>query len=111
LHSLEARGLLQNASDVGAWLRGRLASVPGVVDVRGEGLLIGFDLSEDLAASAVQAALDAGFIINAPGPRTLRLAPPLILTRGQAAGFLEALPGILAAARQAAESSEAKVEQ
>lgn len=119
LHSLEARGLLQNASDVGAWLREGLASTPGVVQVRGEGLLIGFDLSEDLGAgipggiapAAVQAGLDAGFIINAPGPNTLRLAPPLILTRGQAASFLDALPGILAAAVQAAESSEAKVEK
>lgn len=106
LHSLEARGLLQNASDVGAWLRGQLAATAGVVQVRGEGLLIGFDLAEDIAPGAVQAALEAGFIINAPGPRTLRLAPPLILTRGQAGSFLEALPGILAAARQAAAAEQ-----
>ena len=36
----------------------------------------------------VTAALDAGFIINSPGPRTIRLAPPLILTTDQADRFL-----------------------
>ncbi|NKX56130.1 acetylornithine transaminase [Arthrobacter mobilis] len=106
LHSLEARGLLQHAADVGAWLRGRLASVPGVVEVRGEGLLIGFDLDADfpagIAPQVVQAALEAGFIINAPGPRTLRLAPPLILTRDQAARFLDALPALITTAAAAA---------
>jgi acetylornithine aminotransferase len=115
LHSLEARNLLRNAADVGAWLREGLAAVEPVAQVRGEGLLIGFDLAEDLPADiaprAVEAALEAGFIINAPGPRTLRLAPPLILTRSQAASFLEALPAILAAAKQAADSSNAKAKQ
>lgn len=45
----------------------------------------------------VTAALDAGFIINSPGPRTIRLAPPLILTTEQADRFLAALPGIIRA--------------
>nr|WP_323961968.1 acetylornithine transaminase [Arthrobacter sp. JZ12] len=99
LHALEAGSVLQNANDVGAFLRSSLAAVPGVVEVRGEGLLIGFDLDGDFAVAAVQEALAQGFIINAPTPSTLRLAPPLILTRTEAQGFLDALPGILSAAR------------
>ena len=46
----------------------------------------------------VKAALDAGFIINAPGPRTLRLAPPLIVTTEQLDTFVAALPALYAAA-------------
>ena len=101
LHVIESTGLLEQVRDTGDHLRGALAAVPGVAEVRGEGLLIGFDLAEDSAPAAVSAALDAGFIINSTGPRTLRLAPPLILTRAQADSFVNALPGILATARSA----------
>ncbi|MHA7281268.1 acetylornithine transaminase [Arthrobacter sp. MDT2-2] len=99
LHALEASDALRHVSEVGAFLRSRLAAVEGVVAVRGEGLLIGFDLDGEYAPAAVQAALAAGFIINATGPLTLRLAPPLILTTEQAATFLDALPGILTTAK------------
>ncbi|WDF34852.1 acetylornithine transaminase [Arthrobacter agilis] len=105
LHALETTGALRNASDVGAFLRRGLAVTEGVVAVRGDGLLIGFDLDGDHAPAAVQAALDAGFIINATGPATIRLAPPLILTQEQAATFLDALPGILDTARTPADST------
>jgi acetylornithine/N-succinyldiaminopimelate aminotransferase len=47
----------------------------------------------------VQAGLDAGFIVNSPGPRTIRLAPPLVLTIAQADSFLAAFPAILQAAK------------
>lgn len=107
LHALEAGDVLTNANDVGGFLRAELAVVPGITEVRGEGLLIGFDLDGDHAAAAVQAALERGFIVNAPTPHTLRLAPPLILTRSQAQTFLDALPAILTAARTAAAPTSA----
>ena len=98
---IESTGLLENVQQTGKHLRSALATVPGVTAVRGAGLLIGFDLVEEIAPDAVTAALEAGFIINATGPRTLRLAPPLILTAEQADSFIDALPGILAAAKAA----------
>lgn len=107
LHALESMGALQHASDVGAYLRAGLTAVDGVAAVRGEGLLIGFDLDGEHAPAAVQAALAAGFIINATGPSTLRLAPPLILTTEQAATFLDALPGILRTAQTPAREASA----
>ncbi|MHA7277966.1 acetylornithine transaminase [Arthrobacter sp. Hz1] len=100
LHTIEATDLLGHAHDVGAWLRAELATVDQVTEVRGEGLLIGFDLDGDYAAEAVTEALHRGFIVNAPTPHTLRLAPPLILTRDQAATFTAALPGIIAIAKE-----------
>ncbi len=43
----------------------------------------------------------AGFLVNAVGPDTLRLVPPLVLTERQADAFVAALPGALDAARGA----------
>ena len=113
LHTIETQGVLANVEAVGEHLRSALGALPEVAAVRGRGLLIGFDLAgpggdtaavpdeANLAAAVVDAALDAGFIVNAPGPRTVRLAPPLILTTEQADTFLAALPGLVSAAAAA----------
>ncbi len=101
LHVLEDQHLLAHVRDVGEHLRTGLAGINGVTEVRGEGLLIGFDLDADVAPAVVQAGLDAGFIINSPGPRTIRLAPPLILSTEQADQFLAALPALLQTAKDA----------
>ena len=101
LHAIESQDVLANVAAVGEHLRAALAAIPGVTEVRGEGLLIGFDLDADVAPAVVQAGLDAGFIVNAPGPRTIRLAPPLVLTTAQADSFLAAFPAILQAAKDA----------
>lgn len=109
LHVIESDDVLANVRRVGRLLAVGLTSVPAVTEVRGHGLLIGFDLAQPVAAAVVRHALDAGFIINAPGPSTIRLAPPLILTEIQAQEFLDALPAILVsagAARNAAPSQQ-----
>jgi acetylornithine aminotransferase len=71
---------------------------PLVTGVRGRGLLRAITLTEPIAAAVADAALDAGFIINAPRPDVLRLAPPLIITAAQLDTFVTALPGLLDAA-------------
>jgi len=101
LHAIESQDVLANVAKVGEHLRSALAALPGITEVRGEGLLIGFDLDADVAPAVVQAGLDAGFIVNSPGPRTIRLAPPLVLTIAQADSFLAAFPAILQTAKDA----------
>jgi acetylornithine aminotransferase len=101
LHVLENQEILAHVRGVGEHLRAGLAGIDGVTEVRGEGLLIGFDLDADVAPAVVTAGLDAGFIVNSPGPRTIRLAPPLILTTEQADRFLAALPALLQTAKDA----------
>lgn len=98
LDVVEADGLLGHVTAVGRTLRDGLAADPRVSEVRGSGLLIGLDLTEPLAAEVVAAAQDAGFIVNAPTPQRIRLAPPLVLTDEDAAAFLAAWPSILDAA-------------
>lgn len=74
--------------------------------VRGDGLLLGVVLNAPISKEAEAAAREAGYLINAPAPDVLRLAPPLILSQEQADGFVAALPAILDAATQAAENQE-----
>ncbi|UQE73459.1 acetylornithine transaminase [Gordonia sp. PP30] len=68
---------------------------PQIVEVRGDGLLLGVVLRDDISREAEAAARERGFLINAPAPNVIRLAPPLILTREQADSFVAALPDIL----------------
>jgi acetylornithine aminotransferase len=71
---------------------------PLITGVRGRGLLRGVTLTEPVAAGIADAALAAGFIINAPRPDVLRLAPPLIITAAQLDSFVQALPEIISEA-------------
>ena len=94
IETIEKDDLLGNATRVGDALRSGLADAR-VTDVRGRGLLIGIDLDAEVAPQVVAAAQDAGFILNSTGPRTIRLAPPLVLTEEQAKELVAAWPGIL----------------
>ena len=96
IQAIEDEGLIDNAKTVGAHIRERLAAVPGVVEVRGEGLLLGIGLATPVAPDVVQAALAAGFIVNPPAPDTVRLVPALTLTTAEADTFLTWLEGYLA---------------
>ncbi len=102
LDTIESDGLLEHAREVGADLRTGLAEDPRVVEVRGRGLLIGIDVTVD-APAVVAAAREHGFLVNATGPGTVRLVPPLVLGHDEAAAFRASWSGILDAAEHAAE--------
>lgn len=89
LRTIEDEGLLANVKTVGEHLRSSLSAFDGVTEVRGEGLLLGIGLAAPVSAEVVGAALTAGFIVNAPSPDTIRLAPPLNLTNAQADTFIQ----------------------
>ncbi|WP_115727214.1 acetylornithine transaminase [Actinomyces culturomici] len=99
LGEIEEAGLLARVSAISEHWRAELARVPGVAEVRGRGYLIGVDFDAEIAEKVVAAGRAAGFILNATGPATLRLAPPLVLSQAEADSFTAALPGLLAAAR------------
>ncbi|EWS82276.1 acetylornithine aminotransferase [Brachybacterium phenoliresistens] len=108
LGTIEEEGLLEHVRATGeALVRGIDAlEDPRILGVRGEGLLRGVMLAEPLAPQVLQAALEAGFIINAPEPTTLRLAPPLIITAEELGTFVAALPALLDRAAQLAGAEE-----
>ncbi|MGU3294822.1 acetylornithine transaminase [Williamsia sp. M5A3_1d] len=101
---IDSASLLDHVAAVGKSLATGIEDLghPMVSHVRGAGLLLGVVLTGPVAAHVEKAARAAGFLINAPAPDVLRLAPPLILTEAQANGFVAALPGILDAAGDAA---------
>jgi acetylornithine aminotransferase len=94
LDTIEQEGLLARVTDLGVRLRAGLSADPRVSAVRGRGLLIGMDVDLD-AAAVVAVARARGFLVNATGARTVRLAPPLVLGDDEAEAFLAAWPGIL----------------
>lgn len=84
---MEEDRLLDNAAAIGALLseslQGELQSVPGFVEVRGQGLMIGIELDRpctDLVGRAAQ----AGLLISVTADRVVRLLPPLIISEPEA---------------------------
>jgi acetylornithine/N-succinyldiaminopimelate aminotransferase len=100
LRVLEDEDLIRHAEMMGKSLRHGIEALghPLIDHVRGRGLLLGVALTAPRAKDAEAAACGAGFLLNAPAPDVLRLAPPLIITEAQADSFVAALPGILDAA-------------
>ncbi|MEE9384934.1 MAG: aminotransferase class III-fold pyridoxal phosphate-dependent enzyme [Nannocystaceae bacterium] len=81
--------LLENSNNIGRHLKDRLeralANVSIVEDVRGLGLMIGIELSSpDIANAVCQACYKRGLLVLDCGHKSIRMAPPLILTRSQA---------------------------
>ncbi len=99
LSALAAPGFADQVREVGAYLRERLAALPGVTQVRGHGLMVGADLAEGAPAApdVVAAALEAGLVLNATGPRTLRFLPPLICAKEDVDCLVERLAPLLVA--------------
>jgi acetylornithine aminotransferase len=94
LDTIDQEGLLARVTEVGDRLRTALARDQRVTEARGRGLLIGLDVAVD-APSVVVAARAHGFLVNATGPRTVRLAPPLVLGDDDVDAFGAAWPAIL----------------
>ncbi|WP_286134292.1 acetylornithine transaminase [Arthrobacter sp. MYb222] len=98
IHTIESQNLLAHVRATGDWLREQLAGVEGIAAVRGAGLLTAFELAAANAPKLVAAALDAGFIVNATDEKTIRLAPPLVITTEQLGTLIAALPQLISAA-------------
>ena len=87
LRIMEEDGLLENAARVGEHLRAalhrELHSVPGFVEVRGQGLMLGIELDRPCGVIMNQ-ALEAGLLLSVTADSVIRLVPPLIITAAEA---------------------------
>ncbi|MEI8198861.1 MAG: acetylornithine transaminase [Eubacteriales bacterium] len=99
LDEIDRRDLLKHTQVVGAFIRKKLAQVQkkqGVIsDIRGMGLLIGIELSGPIAVEVKKKCFEKGFLIGSIGANVLRIAPPLIISKREAAAFVSALSEIL----------------
>ena len=84
---IEEDQLLAHVAKVGAHLRAALSrelgSLAGVKDIRGQGLMIGIELTSS-CGGLMQRALDAGLLISVTADKVIRLVPPLIITEAEA---------------------------
>ena len=84
---MEEDGLMAHATEVGQYLKSQLqahlGSLPGVLEVRGQGLLIGVELNQPCGA-LIGLAAEAGLLLSVTSDTVIRLAPPLILTTAEA---------------------------
>ncbi len=84
---MEEDGLLAHTTKVGdhlkATLQKELADVKGVVDVRGQGLIIGIELNKPCGALLGRGA-EAGLLFSVTADTVVRLVPPLIMTEAEA---------------------------
>jgi acetylornithine aminotransferase/acetylornithine/N-succinyldiaminopimelate aminotransferase len=92
--------LAERSTEMGSYLLGKLRELQSRHDVietvRGVGLMVAFDLKADVAATIVAEALKRGLILNNTGPRTVRLVPPLIISRADVDEAVATIDQILA---------------
>ncbi len=84
------------------------ARVPGA-EVRGEGLLLGLDLGAELAPKVFEHCLAEGLLVNLVGGTTIRLAPPLTVSRTEVRAALDTFRGGIDALTTTVETEPAAV--
>lgn len=98
LDIMQADGLLANAAAVGAALvagfERELAGLSGVVEIRGQGLMIGIELDRP-CGELLGIAAEAGLLISVTAERVVRLLPPLIMTPTEAGQVLAILAPLI----------------
>ena len=87
LRIMREDGILENAARVGARLREglerELGALPGVREIRGQGLMIGVELDRPCGVLLGRAA-DAGLMISVTADRVIRIVPPLVMSAAEA---------------------------
>ncbi|ABB74344.1 aspartate aminotransferase family protein [Nitrosospira multiformis] len=98
LEVIEKEDLLRNAMEVGDFMRSlfkaQLADLPEVIEIRGQGLMIGIELSKP-CGELVKEALKKGLLINVTSDKVVRLLPPLVIQRSEAEQVVNILSPIV----------------
>lgn len=99
LDVIEEEHLVENAASVGSYLLAQLktlaAETPSIVDVRGEGLMIGIEFSDSIKTLRTRLVKEQHVFTGAASTNILRLLPPLSITKAEADDFLSRLKQVL----------------
>ncbi len=82
IEAMKRENMVQRSDELGAYMRSELKRNIGPRDVRGLGLMIGIDLDAD-CRQVVGNAREKGVLLNNTGDHTIRLVPPLVVTKEQ----------------------------
>jgi acetylornithine/N-succinyldiaminopimelate aminotransferase len=96
LEVMEQERLMENAASVGQFLMQELQSIPEIGGVRGRGLMIGFDVPDNLKNLKKSLLNDYKIFTGEAKPNVIRLLPSLALTRDDAATFIASLKSAIA---------------
>jgi len=98
LQTMAEDKLLENAAEIGAFIRDSLRSeighIPGVREVRGQGMLIGIELDKP-CGELVAMARDKKLLINVTSDTVVRLVPPLVMTKQEATVLVDGLAALI----------------
>jgi len=92
---LKRENILKQNVVKGDFIKTEISTVPGVGEVRGQGLLIGIVLNNPIAKKVATELLDLGFIVNPANDHVIRLAPPLVITNEQISEFIKAFTKVV----------------
>jgi acetylornithine/N-succinyldiaminopimelate aminotransferase len=113
LEVIEQEDLIEKAKQRGQYLMNRLKTVEGIENVRGRGLMVGFDVPEDLKNLRKNLLYNHNIFTGEAKPNIIRLLPSLTITRKQLDEFLEELKDEISLLRseqnvQVSDTTEAK---
>jgi acetylornithine aminotransferase len=91
LEVIEKENLLNNAKEVGDYLIKELTSIPEITNVRGRGLMIGFDVPDEIKDLKKNLLWNKQIFTGEAKPNVIRLLPSLALSKQDAESFIEAL--------------------
>ena len=96
INEIEKKSLNEKSLELGEYLKSELLKIDGVTEVRGRGLLLGIVLEQEWAKEIANFLMAKGVLVNAPNPNTIRIAPPLIVTKAECAKFLKTFAEVIA---------------
>lgn len=91
LEIIEEEKLMGNAVMIGKYLKDELSTIPELKNVRGRGLMIGFDVPDELKELRKNLLWDQKIFTGESKPNTIRLLPSLALKKRDAEQFIESL--------------------
>lgn len=96
LEVIEKEQLMHNAASIGEFLMQELKSIPAISGVRGLGLMIGFDVPDELKNLKKNLLKDHRIFTGEAKPNVIRLLPSLALSKTDAATFIDSLKSAIA---------------
>lgn len=97
LDIMKEESLIENAKKVGAFLLEELRKIPGIKELRGRGLMIGIEFEEPIKEIRNRLLFEEKVFTGVAGTNTIRLLPPLCLTKEEAAEFISRFRKVLGA--------------
>lgn len=97
LDIMKEESLIENAKKIGAFLMEELRKIPGIKELRGRGLMIGIEFEEPIKEIRNRLLFEEKVFTGVAGTNTIRLLPPLCLTKEEAAEFISRFRKVLGA--------------